>query len=59
MPSPSAHSGPLEVDKSYFWQDVFAAEKIAEVMFFSGKEILEHIKDNLFMQTPQTLSDPK
>lgn len=43
----------------HFLQDVFAAEKIAEVMIFSGKEIIEHIKDNLFTQTPQTLSDPK
>lgn len=53
-PHPAASSAALKA-----LQDVFAAEKIAEVMFFSGKEILEHIKDNLFMQTPQTLSDPK
>lgn len=40
-------------------QDSFSEEKRSEVMAFTCKEILDHISDNLFTQTPQTLSDPK
>ncbi|KAG7163687.1 E3 ubiquitin-protein ligase listerin-like, partial [Homarus americanus] len=41
------------------FQTAFSEEKRAEVMIFCCKEIMDFITDNLFKQTPQTLSDPK
>ncbi|KAK7076596.1 listerin E3 ubiquitin protein ligase 1, partial [Halocaridina rubra] len=41
------------------FQEAFSSEKRAEVLIFTCKEIVDHIADNLFNQTPQTLSDPK
>ncbi|KAK3872906.1 hypothetical protein Pcinc_022045 [Petrolisthes cinctipes] len=41
------------------FKESFSEEKRSEVMAFTCKEILDHISDNLFTQTPLTLSDPK
>ncbi|XP_045600152.1 E3 ubiquitin-protein ligase listerin isoform X2 [Procambarus clarkii] len=50
---------PAAIAASKAFQDSFAVEKRAEVMIFTCKEIMDHITDNLFTQTAQTLSDPK
>lgn len=50
---------PVAAAARKVFQDAFALEKRAEVMIFTCKEIMDHIADNLFTQTPQTLSDPK
>lgn len=41
------------------FQEAFPRDKRAEVILFTLREIVSHIADMLFVQTPQTLSDPK
>ncbi|XP_063859143.1 E3 ubiquitin-protein ligase listerin-like [Scylla paramamosain] len=41
------------------FQEAFPREKRAEVILFTLREIVSHFADMLFVQTPQTLSDPK
>ncbi|XP_069954752.1 E3 ubiquitin-protein ligase listerin isoform X2 [Cherax quadricarinatus] len=50
---------PASLAATRAFQEAFAVEKRAEVMIFTCKEIMDHITDNLFTQTAQTLSDPK
>ena len=40
-------------------QNVFSGEKRVGVIFHASKEIIDLISDNLFKQTPDTLSDPR
>ncbi|XP_045135488.1 E3 ubiquitin-protein ligase listerin-like [Portunus trituberculatus] len=41
------------------FQEAFPRDKRAEVISFTLQEIMSHFVDMLFVQTPQTLSDPK
>ncbi|XP_068219475.1 E3 ubiquitin-protein ligase listerin isoform X2 [Palaemon carinicauda] len=50
---------PAALTSSKAFQEAFSVEKRAEVLLFTCKAIMDHVSDNLFNQTPQTLSDPK
>lgn len=50
---------PAALTASKAFQEAFSVEKRAEVLLFTCKAIVDHVSDNLFTQTPQTLSDPK
>ncbi|RXG57424.1 E3 ubiquitin-protein ligase listerin [Armadillidium vulgare] len=50
---------PAAIAATKSFQSAFSEEKRPGVMIFCSKEIIETIFDNLFIQSSQTMSDPK